>query len=98
MEKTWRILKEIIGKNTKHRTHLPRKITNNKKEMTDQKEIAAEFNTIKILAQNWFVKFLILQNRLKQVHGTMATHFLFILLKTVLGSYMNHCSICLICH
>ena len=52
MKKTWRILKEIISKNTKYKTHLPRKITNNKKEMADQKEIVAEFNTIKILARN----------------------------------------------
>ena len=63
MKKTWRILKEIISKNTKYKTHLPRKITNNKREMADQKEIVAEFNTIKILARNWSVKFLILQNR-----------------------------------
>ena len=41
--KTWN---KLLAKNTKHETHIPRKIIINKEYITDQKEITAEFNTV----------------------------------------------------
>ena len=43
MEKTWKIMREIIGKSTKYQAQLSLKIITNKEEITDQKEIAVEF-------------------------------------------------------
>ena len=61
-------MKEIINHSTRYEILLPRKIIIKKEEIADQKEIAAEFNTIlRRLVRKWSVKFLTHQIRLKVI-------------------------------
>ena len=44
LKKTGKIMKDIIGINTKYETYLPLKVIINKEEITDKKKVAAEHN------------------------------------------------------
>ena len=44
IKNTWKILKDVIGKTKLNENHLPKKIAQENKEITDQKAIAENFN------------------------------------------------------
>ena len=64
-KKTWRVMKEILGKCTTKPSTLPTKITVNKLDIFDKKKIADEFNKfLQTLELIWQIKFQMLQSDL----------------------------------